>query len=226
MSDYKFPGLTQEASHFLLELKFNNDRSWFKPRKEQFDQTVYIPFKTLAMETTEILQTRHPELELDLHISRIYRDARRLYGRGPYHDALWFSIKAWAGHMRGPGFWFEFDSVEYSYGMGFYNASASQTQAWRNSIEANPSAFLRILDDLDKHPELQPDGPMYKKYKKDMGERLNPWYNQRQVQILCTKEFGGDILLPEFPEILADGFDAMMPMYKYLLMHCPPEPYR
>ena len=40
-SELSFKGFTMEASQFMLELKFNNDRSWFKPRKDQFDQIVY-----------------------------------------------------------------------------------------------------------------------------------------------------------------------------------------
>ena len=126
----------------------------------------------------------------------------------------------------GPAFWFEINPVEYNFGMGFYNASAEQTQAWRDSIEANPAAFERILDDLDQHPELEIAGPMYKRPKKDMGKRLNPWYNQRQVQVICTREFGGDLYKPEFPLILAEEFAALVPLYDYFMAHCPPEPYR
>lgn len=221
-----FIGFTPEASRFLMELKFNNDRSWFKPRKEIFENTVYEPFKALARETTEELQKMYPDKEFDLHVSRIYRDARRLYGRGPYKDALWFTLKTWKGSMRGPAFWFEINPVEYNFGMGFYNASAEQTQAWLDSIEANPAAFERILDDLDQHPELEIAGPMYKRPKKDMGKRLNPWYNQRQVQVICTREFGGDLYKPEFPLILAEEFAALVPLYDYFMAHCPPEPYR
>ena len=225
-SELSFKGFTMEASQFMLELKFNNDRSWFKPRKDQFDQIVYDPFKALARETTAELQKMFPEKEFDLHVSRIYRDARRLYGRGPYKEALWFSLKTWNGAMRGPGFWFEFNPVEYSFGMGTWDASAEQMEQWRNSIEANPAAFERVLEKLEQYPELEAAGPQYKRMKKDMGKRLNPWYNQRQVQVICTREFGGDLYKPEFPLILAEEFAALVPLYDYFMAHCPPEPYR
>ena len=85
---------------------------------------------------------------------------------------------------------------------------------------------LKEVYKLEQHPELEIAGPMYKRQKKDMGKRLNPWYNQRQVQVICTKEFGGDILDPNFPKILAEEYAALMPLYDYLLIHCPPVPYR
>ena len=41
-------------------------------------------------------------------MTRIYRDVRRLHGRGPYKESLWFSIEQpseeWTAH---PTFWFE-----------------------------------------------------------------------------------------------------------------------
>ena len=228
MKEYKpFDGFSPEAGQFMLELKFNNERSWFKPRKEIFDEVVYEPFSALARETTEILQERFPEKEIDLHVSRIYRDARRLDGRGPYKEELWFSLKTWAGPMRGPGFWFEFNAVEYMFGMGFWNASASQTEAWRASIDANPNELDRIVTELEKdHPELELSGPRYKKPKKIMGNHLDSWYNQRQVQMICTRELGGDFYLSDFPKKLAEEYAALMPLYDYFMKHCPPEPYR
>ena len=46
-------------------------------------------FKALAAQTHELMQQRFPDMDCRLHVSRIYRDARRLFGRGPYKDHLW-----------------------------------------------------------------------------------------------------------------------------------------
>ncbi len=88
-----FNGFTPAAGDFLWELAFNNERVWFNEHKEQFEQTVNEPFKALAAETQALMCSRFPEMDCRLHVSRIYRDARRLFGRGPYKDHLWFSIK-------------------------------------------------------------------------------------------------------------------------------------
>ena len=133
--------------------------------KQEFEDVVNTPLKALAHETFQQMELRYPNLDVRLHISRIYRDARRLFGRGPYKDHLWFSIKASSMLLEGPMFWFEIGAADFSYGMGFYSASPAQMQAFRRSIEAIDlpevkdfledflPAFDMTLDELN-HPTV------------------------------------------------------------------------
>ena len=88
-----FDGFSPKTSEFLWELSFNNERTWFLAHKDEFERVLNAPFKALAEETFALMQQRYPQLDCRLHVARIYRDARRLHGRGPYKDHLWFSIK-------------------------------------------------------------------------------------------------------------------------------------
>jgi uncharacterized protein (TIGR02453 family) len=221
-----FEGFTKEAGDFLLALKFNNERPWFQAHKEEFETLVNSPFKALAMETSREMSRRRPDMGLDLHVARIYRDARRLHGGGPYKDHLWFSLKNWDGLLRGPMFWFEVGAVDYSFGMGFYSCSAAQMQAFRQSIDASPARFSRIAQSIADRPEYECDPDPYVRPKKDVGELLNPWYNGRRVGVVCTREFGGLLFSPELPSILSDEFEFLMPLYEYLMTYCPPEPWK
>ena len=96
-----FEGFTSETSEFLWELSFHNERPWFLAHKEQFERCLNEPFKALAAETTEKMRLRWPQMDFQSHVSRIYRDARRLYGRGPYKDHLWFTVENGATFRRG-----------------------------------------------------------------------------------------------------------------------------
>ena len=87
-----FEGFTQETSEFLWELSFNNERPWFLAHREQFERCLNRPFRALAQESLRLLSERCPERDFRMHVSRIYRDARRLFGRGPYKDHLWFTL--------------------------------------------------------------------------------------------------------------------------------------
>ena len=95
-----FEGFSPEASEFLWDLRFNNERPWFNAHKQQFLDVVDAPFKALARETLERMADAFPRREWYLHVSRIYRDARRLYGRGPYKDHLWFTLRCAATGAR------------------------------------------------------------------------------------------------------------------------------
>ena len=212
-----FEGFSQKTSDFLWELSFNNERPWFLAHKEEFEEVLNRPFKELAKETYELMCLRFPELDCRLHVARIYRDARRLFGRGPYKDHLWFSIKKTTALLEGPTFWFEIGAADYSYGMGFYSATAEQMERFRRLVDANPAAFERLAGEIAQHKEFRLFGEEYKRPKGHYEGIIGQWYNRKQLGLECCRDFGGDVLSPELPEILVDGFEKLMPMYEFFL---------
>lgn len=211
-----FKGFTDKTSEFLMGLMLNNEKSWFEANRESFEQNLKLPLRELAFQTAELMNNRFPNAKLNLHIARIYRDARRLHGKGPYKDHLWFSLKSSDGLLEGPMFWFEIGAVDYSYGMGVYSADPKQMESYRQAIDANPKAFERLVLPVEKQTLFRIDGEEYKKPKGDRGELINKWYNRKSVGLTCTKDFGGDLLSPRLPEILVEGYTFLMPYYEFL----------
>ena len=212
----KFEGFTPKTSEFLWELSFNNERAWFLAHKDEFEQVLNRPFKAFAAETFALTRARCPGVSLRLHVARIYRDARRLHGRGPYKDHLWFSIKEDDRLLEGPMFWFEIGAADYSYGMGFYSATAAQMEAFRRSIDANPARFERIAKKLDRLEGFAVSGEEYKRSKGSHSAAIDRWYNRKRVGIDCTRDFGGALYSPDLPSVLAGAFASLTPMYEYL----------
>ena len=160
-----FAGFSEKTGGFLWELAFHNERPWFLAHKQEFEDFVNTPFKAIAADSFALLTQRFPDFEGRVHISRIYRDARRLFGRGPYKDHLWFTVTDGRILHDGPAFWFEIGPAQYAYGMGFYSATPAQMDAFRRSIDANPARFLRLA----RRAEAQGwtvDGESYKRPKK------------------------------------------------------------
>lgn len=211
-----FNGFTRKTSEFMWELSFNNERPWFQAHRQEYEECLNVPFKALANDTFALMCDRHPDVSFHLHISRIYRDARRLRGRGPYHDRLWFSIQAEEKDYEGPVFWFELSPAEYAFGMGTWGIPAFLEQ-YRKRIDANPAEFERIITELDRYPELIADLEGYKRPKGDYPPPLGLWYNCRHPGLACKKEFGGDLLTSALPGILADNYDKLFPLFSYLL---------
>ena len=212
-----FKGFSEKTGNFLWELAFNNERPWFLEHKQEFEELVNIPFKALAQETFKLMELKYPELDVRLHVSRIYRDARRLFGRGPYKDHLWFSIKASAMLLEGPMFWFEIGAADYSYGMGFYSASPAQMDAFRRSIDANPARFERIAKEVESQG-FHVTGEQYKRSKGSFdSEVINRWYNRKRVGLEKDFDLGGDAFSENLPVILAEAFASLMPMYEYFM---------
>ena len=221
-----FTGFTEKTRAFLWDLAFNNERPWFLAHKQEFEEYVNRPFKALAQDTFALLGERYPGFEGRLHLSRIYRDARRLFGRGPYKDHLWFSIKPGAALLEGPMFWFEFGASDYAYGMGFYSATPAQMEAFRRSLDANPARFLRLARAVESGG-WQVDGERYKRPKALHGDALlDDWYNRKWVGLERRFDFGGAAYTDALPGILVDAYAELMPMYRYLdevYLSCPDE---
>lgn len=211
-----FTGFTKETSDFLWELSFHNERPWFLEHKEQFERCLNTPFKDLARETYEQLVRRFPDRDFNVHVSRIYRDARRLFGRGPYKDHLWFSIQS-CDHHEGPSFWFEIGAAQYSYGLGFWSERPILMESFRRALDANPARFERIAKQMARQKDFHLIGQPYKRPKGDRGELLNPWYNRKYLAMESLHDFGGDLLSEELPAVLADAYARLMPLHDFFL---------
>lgn len=210
-----FSGFSEETSQFLLELAFNNERSWFQAHREQYDRHLRQPFQELAADVAGLMQDRFPQLGLKLHVARIYRDARRLHGRGPYKEKLWFSLKNWEGLLQGPMFWFELGALSYGYGAGFYSPTAAQMELFRLSVRQDPAPLTRLARLSQQRPEFTLEGEDYRRPKGDLGPLLNPWYNKKSLGLSCDRDFGGELLTPALPRRLAEDYAFLLPFYEY-----------
>lgn len=211
-----FKGFSDKTSEFLWELSFNNERPWFQEHKQEFEEYMNRPFRENAKAVYEIMSERFPDADWQVHISRIYRDARRLYGKPPFNDHLWFTL--WTGDIdnHGPCFWFELGKSDYGCGMGFWETSAAHMAAYRAAIDANPAGFETMAKSVTASHGFILTGEQYKKPKADRGEYLNLWYNRRHVGLQLGDDFGGIVLSPELPMWIADVFTDLKPMYDFL----------
>ena len=212
-----FQGFSKETGEFLWELSFHNERPWFLAHKEQFERVLNEPFKALARDSAALLQERFPDMLIQCHISRIYRDARRLFGRGPYKDHLWFTIWDSAAGKEGPAFWFEVGAASYGYGMGFFEAPPAEMELYRRTIDANPARFARLAEDIEALGKYKVIGPRYARPKGSYTEPVASWYERKWVGVEAMRDLEGEAFTPELPRILADAFEELTPMYRFLL---------
>lgn len=216
-SEKKFSGFSQETSQYLWDLAFHNEKPWFDAHKETFLRVLKEPFDLLARDTLQEMQVLYPEIEWRLHVSRIYRDARRLFGRGPYKDHLWFTLRPALQEAEGLDFWFELGAASYRYGLGAWG-TPSQMEQWRRYIDAEPAAVERLAEELWRDGCFTLGGEEYKRPKGDKGPLLNPWYNRRWLELSAAFDFGGAALTPKLPQIVADAYHSLMP-YRELFLH-------
>lgn len=212
-----FQGFSQGAVDFLWGIRFNNERSWFLAHKEEYRTLVDAPLRQLAAQVSQVMEEEFPQHGLELKVSRIYRDARRLYGRGPYKDHMWFSLRR-PGDREGtiPCFYFEIAPEYYSYGMGCYDPTPLTMAKLRARIDRDPKPLEKLARRLEKQKEFALEGAEYKRPKGDPGPLLYPWYNRRQISLSSDHNCEGLLFQPELVGQVTEGFRFLAPYYQYL----------
>ena len=86
----QFTGFRPEALDFLADLAQNNDRTWFQPRKAEFERLLKEPMEALVAALAERFEARGLPLRADPRrsIFRIYRDTRFSRDKSPNHDKV------------------------------------------------------------------------------------------------------------------------------------------
>ena len=175
-----FQGYSQETVDFMWGIRFNNERGWFLAHKDDYQQHLLAPTRELGQAVYEGLSAALPQEPLILKVSRIYRDARRLHGQGPYKDHLWFCVRTgdqdWTGR---PTFYFEIAPDYYSYGMGFWAASAATMTRYRQQIDRDPKTLEKLVRQFDRQQVFQLTGPDYVRSKGQVSDLLRPWYQKK-----------------------------------------------
>ena len=211
-----FTGYTDQTVDVFWGIRFNNDRAWFAEHKQEFQDAVMTPTKALAGELYDWFQKQYPDLHLNVHISRIYRDARRLHGRGPYKEHLWFTIERPHERFESvPALYFELAPNYYSYGCGYWDAGAATMAKLRARIDNDPKPLERLARRLNKSKFVL-SGEEFKRPKGDAGKLLNPWYNRKNIAIGYDDNPEGVLFTPQLKGEVLDGFRFLMPYYQYL----------
>jgi len=142
-------GFQPRALSFLRALKRNNDREWFKARKEQYDELLRAPMLAIIEQLALDFQSFAPDLIASPKVSmyRIYRDTRFSEDKSPLktHVAAMFPCRGLARH-EGAGLYFHVALDGVWVGGGMYAPDTSHLQAERDHIATNIKRFRAIVE--------------------------------------------------------------------------------
>ena len=222
-----FQGFPQSVIDFMWGIRFNNEKGWFEAHKQEYLDTFQRPMRALGEEVFARFLDRYPDLDLMLRVSRIYRDARRLHGRGPYKDRLWLSMERpkedWIAQ---PVYWFELEPEGYSYGLGYWAAPPVAMAKLRARLDRDPKPFEALVRSFNRQDVFSLQGEDYKRPKGAAPSRLlAPWYNKRSFVLSCDRPHDDLLWSHQLADALVEGFSLLVPMYRYfLLLEGDPDP--
>jgi uncharacterized protein (TIGR02453 family) len=143
------PRFTPEALAFLRALKRNNDRDWFRARKERYETVLRAPMIAVIEHLAADFRAFAPDLVASPKSSlyRIYRDTRFSENKAPLktHIAAVFPCRSLAKH-QGAGLYLEVAAAWVWVGGGMYAPEPAQLQAVREHIATNSRRLRTIVE--------------------------------------------------------------------------------
>lgn len=214
-----FKGFTDETVDFMWGIRFNNERSWFEAHKEIYLEHFYRPMVELADEIYAFLREQRPDYGLVRKVTRIYRDARRLHGRGPYKESLWFTVEQpseqWTAH---PVFWFELMPEGWTCGMGYYMPRPVTMAKLRARIDRDPGTMEKMMRALSRQETFVLETEDYRRPKSAApSPLLEPWYRAKSFSITHSDKLTDALFSREIVDWLKEQLPFLLPWYDYFV---------
>ncbi len=133
---------------FLRALKKNNDREWFTPRKEEFEEKVRQPMIALVEAVHKEMLKFAPAYvgEPAKTVFRIYRDTRFSKNKTPYKTHI--GSYMWRNDLdknTGGGFYFAVSPEETMIAAGLYHPMPDQLRLVRQHVAEHHVEFRRTF---------------------------------------------------------------------------------
>jgi uncharacterized protein (TIGR02453 family) len=141
-----FSGFKPEAFQFLVDLAMNNDRSWFQPRKGDYERLLKEPLEALCAAVDGEFKARGIPLSADPARSpfRIYRDVRFSADKSSYKTAMSASFP-WTAAGRGVGGYLSIQPGACYLGGGMWHPAPARLTAWRAMVVGDRDRVHAIL---------------------------------------------------------------------------------
>ena len=209
----EFHGFSPETIDFLWGLRFNNNREWFEPHKQQYVQTLYEPMKALAAALYPTVREDFPALECK--VSRIYRD-QRMHPPVPYKESLWIcfrtSDRPWGEQ---PVLFFELTPDDYSFGFLFWFARPYQMEQLRKQLVAEPGPFLKIVNDLEAGGTLRLSGQEYSRPKPCPDPAVARFFAMKNLAAYVSRGIDERLYSPALADEIRDTYEQLKPLMRY-----------
>jgi len=221
-----FTGFSRDAVQFLVELALHNERSWFQPRKAEYERLLKEPMEALCRALAGRFETRGLPLRADPARSpfRIYRDVRFSADKSPYKTHVSASFP-WAGEGGGVGAYFHLQPGEMFAGGGMWHPEPAQLAGWRQMVAGD----LDKVEAVVKNPTFV---ATFGSVSGDSLKRVPTGFaaDHPGAELLKLKDvtFGRhlsdeEVFSPNLPDTLVEAFTAAVPLLELLARLSPGE---
>ena len=144
------PYFDRKLFNFLRELSKNNDREWFKARKDRFEEQVRDPLLRFVGDVGPRLAKISPYIVADPRpvggsVFRIYRDTRFSKDKSPYKTNIGAHFKHAAGKdVHAPGYYLHLEPGNIFAGSGIWRPDGKSLGKIRDGIVEQSDLWKKI----------------------------------------------------------------------------------
>jgi uncharacterized protein (TIGR02453 family) len=215
------PRFSPKALSFLRSLRRNNDREWFKARKERYELVLRQPMIAVIERLADDFRSFAPDLVASPRTSlyRIYRDTRFSENKAPLktHVAAVFPTRGLPKH-QGAGLYLEVAPAWVWIGGGMYAPETAQLQAVREHIAGNVSRLRAIVESPGFRRAVgKLDGERLQRVPRGFPKDHEAAEYLKYRQFLAGREFPADFACsPRFYRGVLDVFQQVAPLTRFL----------
>ncbi len=210
-----------DAIGFLRDLRANNSREWFQPRKDAFTELLQKPMLAVCEAVLGQLRTFAVDHVVPpaKAVKRIYRDVRFSKDKTPYKTGTSAMFpRAGLGKDGGAIFYFGVSPDGVRVAAGLYAPGPPELAAVRAEIDRSPAAFGRVTSAA---PLLKAFGPLQGEQLVRTPKGFPP--DHPAGDLLRRKQFYFSTLLDvaeatrgTLPKVIVDRFRAVAPFVEYV----------
>jgi uncharacterized protein (TIGR02453 family) len=226
----QFTGFRPDAIDFLAELAQNNDRSWFQPRKAEYDALLKEPMEAFVGALADAFAARGVPLQADpkRSIFRIYRDTRFAKDKSPYKTHMgasfpWIestdpdAVMSHGDHANGA--YFHLQPGNNYVGGGMWRAAKPVLDAFRQAIvddeprvraALEDPAFLAEFGPVESHESLKRVPPGF-----PLDHPMADLFRFKDV-VFGRRLSDDEVYSPDLPDHLAAAYERATPVFRFL----------
>ena len=218
----RFNGFSKDTLKFLRRLRKNNNHEWFEAHRQDYQDYLLNPMRSLVAELGPFMLTIDQDFEItpavNKTISRIFRDTRFARDKSPFRARMWITFKRQIKDWKDtPVYYFEISPEFYRYGMGFYQASKETMERFRENIDNRPKEFRKAISFHKKQQVYTLEGETYKRIRdENKPEEIQTWYQRKNFYLAANQKINDRLFDRTLIDDLIRDFGLLARFYTYL----------
>jgi uncharacterized protein (TIGR02453 family) len=208
----------EHLTQFLIELKFNNSKTWFDTHRDEYQalKLEFIAFVEDLIKKTAMFDSSINGINAKDTLFRINRDTRFSNNKDPYKTHFSAALASGGRHSNLPIYYVQIGADDSFVAGGVYMPEAAQLAALRRYIDVHPKKANSLLGNktLLEHFDGLDEEHLLSRWPKGFseGSELLKYKSFTVSRAFDALEFKGDALQNH----VVSSFEQMQPLHKWL----------